>query len=112
MPEKNNDRRPATSQLNLLLRIIIGAYLLYITYDMRDHFGELAFTAAAILFTAAGIWLIVNSLRRMYKGDYDLLDNEGNIIVPDDLEELEDLDDELELLAEQVKENEETDDKE
>lgn len=102
MSQKNNEQRPATSQMNLLLRIIIGAYLLYLTYDMRDHFGEPAFTIAAIVFAVVGIWLIANSVKRMFTGDFDYLDSQGNIIVPDDIA---DLDDELEELEQDVKKN-------
>lgn len=108
MPEKSQNRRPATSQMNLLLRIVIGAYLLYITYDMRDHFGEAAFTVAGIVFTVVGIWLIANSLKRIFQGDYDLLDNQGNIIEPDDIAELEALDDDLDKLADAVQQEEES----
>lgn len=102
---QNNDQRPATSQLNLLLRIVIGGYLLYTTYDMRDHFGEPAFTVAAVIFAVAGVWLVVNSVKRMFTGEFDYLDSEGKIIVPDDLDDLDDiddLDDQLEQLKQEV----------
>lgn len=107
MSQKKNDRRAATSQMNLLLRILIGGYLLYSSYDMRDHFGEPAFTVASIIFVVAGSWLISNSVKRMVKGEFDYLDSEGNIIEPDELSDLDELDDELEELEKEVKKNEE-----
>lgn len=99
MEQNNKQKRPATSQMNLLMRIVMGGYLLYLTYDMRDHFGEPAFTVAAVVFAVVGVWLVANSLKRMFKGDFDYLDSQGNIIEPDDLS---DLDDELEQLEQEV----------
>lgn len=101
MSQKN--KRPATSQMNLLLRILIGGYLLYSSYDMRDHYGEPAFTVASIIFVIAGIWLISNSVKRMVKGDFDYLDSEGNIIEPDELSDLDELENELEELEKDMK---------
>ena len=80
-------QRP-TSQLNLLLRIAAGAYLVYLTFDMRQNFTQSpTFIAAAVVFALSGAALLLSSVRRMKKGELDYLDSHGNVIVPDDLPE-------------------------
>ncbi len=99
MKKDKNNRMP-TSQMNLMLRIVMGGMLIYIAYTLRGSFDQLIFIAFAVLFTVVGAGVIIDSLRRMYKGDFDYLDAEGNVIKPDDLD---DLDEDLDELAEDVK---------
>ena len=71
MIEKERTKRPLT-QMNLLLRTIIGLYLLYLVYLLRNEFGNIPFTIAmAVFLTAAGV-LIVDSVKRILKGQYDI----------------------------------------
>lgn len=94
-------KQQPTSQLNLLLRCLIGAYLIYLAFSVRDNFDQILFIVFAVIFAVAGVALIVTSVRRIFRGDYDLLDSQGNVIEPDDLDDLDDLDGlELELPSE------------
>lgn len=66
---KQTEKRPVT-QLNLLLRAVIGGYLLYLAYALRNDFGSIPFTIAIVVFSAAGVVLVANSLKRLYRMDY------------------------------------------
>ena len=73
MIEKERKKRPLT-QMNLLLRTIIGLYLLYLVYLLRNEFGNIPFTIAMVVFLAAAVVLIVDSVKRILKGQYDIPD--------------------------------------
>lgn len=97
MNEKDNkNKRVPTSQMNLVLRVAMGGMLIYIALSMRNDFDQLIFVLSAAIFALVGVALIIVSVKRLFTGDFDYLDPEGNIIEPDDLS---DLDDDLEALA-------------
>lgn len=79
-------QRP-TTQMNLLLRIIAGGYFIYLAWSMRKNFPAPVYIGAAAVFALAGAALLVVSLKRLFQGDFDYLDSEGNVIIPDDLPE-------------------------
>jgi hypothetical protein len=76
--------------MNLLIRTIIGGYLIYRAWSLRESFSQPLYVIAAALFALIGGTLAVLSLRRIFKGEYDFVDSDGNVIIPDDLPEDED----------------------
>jgi hypothetical protein len=87
--QKQEDQKP-TSQMNLLIRVLIGGYLIYLAWSLRGSFPQPLYVIAAAAFALIGIVLVINSLSRIFKGDYDFVDSDGNVIIPDDLPEDED----------------------
>ncbi|MCR5747686.1 MAG: hypothetical protein K6G03_08250 [Lachnospiraceae bacterium] len=53
----------------LTVRLLIGAYLLYIDYDIfddvmaREGSSKIIMIAAMVLFAAAGLWLVAMSIK-------------------------------------------------
>lgn len=88
--DSNSPQKRPTSQMNLLLRCVIGAYLVYLAFSMRSNFDQIAFILFAVIFGVAGVVLVITSIKRIFQGDYDLLDAQGNILEPDDLDDLDD----------------------
>lgn len=86
---KNPKKEPLpTSQLTLLVRALLGGYLLYVAYDLFFHgTGAAISIIAAVVFAAVGVLLLVFSVRRIFNGDYDLVDSQGQRIEPDELPE-------------------------
>lgn len=86
---KNPKKEPLpTSQLTLLVRALLGGYLLYVAYDLFFHgTGAAISMVAAVVFAAVGVLLLVFSVRRIFNGDYDLVDSQGQRIEPDELPE-------------------------
>lgn len=77
-----------TSQVTLLVRALLGGYLLYVAYDLLFHgTGAAISIIAAVVFAVVGVLLLVFSVRRIFNGDYDLVDSQGHRIEPDDLPE-------------------------
>lgn len=71
------------SKVSLILRMVVSAYLLYLTWGLRDapasHTGteRLLFIAAMIVFAAVGVILGGLSAKAFLNGEYDQPDN-GN----------------------------------
>lgn len=87
---------PPTSQVTLLVRAILGAYLVYLAFDLRKDFSlSVVYVIAAAVFAVIGACLVITSVRRIFNGNYDLVDSKGERIDPDDLPEDEDEDDSL-----------------
>lgn len=87
--KKNPKKEPLpTSQVTLLVRALLGGYLLYMAYDLFFHgTGAAISMVAAAVFAVVGGLLLVFSVRRIFNGDYDLVDSKGQRIEPDDLPE-------------------------
>lgn len=87
--KKNPKKEPLpTSQVTLLVRALLGGYLLYMAYDLFFHgTGAAISVAAAVVFAVVGVLLLAFSVRRIFNGDYDLVDSKGQRIEPDDLPE-------------------------
>lgn len=77
--EKGNKTRKGltSTQGGLTLRTVIGAFLLYYAYTI---IRDISLTAEgsramlyvfAIVFGVAGIWVIIDSLKRLIKKEYD-----------------------------------------
>ena len=73
---KNSRNRKTTSTI-LLIRVAVGAYLLYLTYSFKDSL-MIPFTMenavieiAAIVFGVAGVFLITFGVKDLIKGNYD-----------------------------------------
>lgn len=73
------DKKPGSglpTQMNLVIRIVAGGYLLYLVYSMYKSFGEaqgaekFIFPAIAVLFAVIGAVIIVSALRAMVRGEY------------------------------------------
>ena len=86
MDKKDNGYRP-TTQLNLLVRVLIGGYLIYLAWSLRGSFDKPLILVAAIAFALIGAALAVVSIRRIFTGEFDFVDDNGNVIIPDDLPE-------------------------
>lgn len=71
MMKKEHRKHPLT-QMNLLLRTVIGGYLLYLVYLLRNEFGTLPFTISMAVFLIAAVILIVDSVKRILTGQYDI----------------------------------------
>lgn len=90
--DKNRRTPPPTSQVTLLVRAILGAYLVYLAFDLRENVADsIWYAIAAVIFGVVGVVLVILSVRRIFNGDFDLVDNRGQRIEPDELPE-EDVD--------------------
>lgn len=73
---KNNKNKRLSGQNSLLIRILVGAYLLYSSYSMLDSFinggdiNKYILRAVVIAFAIIGILLIFFSGRDLYRGNY------------------------------------------
>lgn len=86
--KKSRKDPPPTSQVTLLVRAILGAYLVYLAFDLRKDFSlSMVYIIAAAVFALIGAFLVISSVRRIFNGDYDLVDGRGERIDPDDLPE-------------------------
>ena len=84
------DSRRPTSQMNLLVRILLGSYLVYLAFDLHRNLSQSpVYLIAMVVFGLVGVVLVVWSIRRLLRGEFDYLDSQGNIIVPDELPEEE-----------------------
>ena len=72
----NGSTPPPLPKSSLLLRTIAGAYLLYLVYSLLGGLASaegsqrLLLLAAALVFAAVGLWLLVTTLRRFVRGEY------------------------------------------
>lgn len=90
-PKKERKDPPPTSQVTLLVRSILGTYLVYLAWNLRKDFSlSIIYIIAAAIFALAGGALVIVSVRRIFNGDYDLVDGKGQRIDPDDLPEEDD----------------------
>jgi len=77
-----DEKRKYPSKVSLILRIVVSAYLLYLTWGLRgapaSHTGpeRLLFIAAMVLFTVVAVVLGGCSLRAYLKGEYDRPEDE------------------------------------
>lgn len=100
--KKNRRTPPPTSQLTLLVRAILGAYLVYLAFDLRENVTtSIWYAVAAVVFGVVGAVLVILSVRRIFSGDFDLVDNRGQRLDPDDLPEEDELE-ELERFGEDL----------
>lgn len=84
MPQKNNNSEGKSNgtgkrlpgQNSLLIRIMVGAYLLYTSYSLSDSFRHggdtniYIFGTFTIAFAVIGVMLIFFSGRDLYRGKY------------------------------------------
>lgn len=78
MREKKDKKQRSSlpTQMNLVIRIVAGIYLLYLAYSIYGNVGEaedvgrVVFPLAMLLFVAIGVVIIVFSLRAMQRGEY------------------------------------------
>lgn len=77
--EENNERnmgKRLPRQNSLMIRILVGAYLLYTSYSLLDSFinggdmNKYMLGAFILFFTVIGILLILLSGRDLYRGRY------------------------------------------
>ena len=56
------------NQMKLILRLVVGGYLVYLAYDLcQTSQGKLMFMAAAALFALAGGALFIHALLTLVK---------------------------------------------
>ena len=59
------------NQTRVILRLVVGGYLLYLAYDlMKSSAGNWKFIAAAVVFGLAGGALFLHSLLTLVRSDY------------------------------------------
>ena len=59
------------NQMKLILRLVVGGYLVYLAYDLiKSSQGDWKFIAAAVLFGLVGGALFIHSLLTLVKSDY------------------------------------------
>ena len=64
-------KAPDISQTSLFLRLLGGGYLVYLTWDLRETFGQsLFFTIALIVFGLVGVTLLVHTLWKLLSDEY------------------------------------------
>lgn len=74
--ENKKGRRGLPTQMNLVIRIVAGVYLLYLAYSIYNSQSEVqgaekfVFLAAMILFVVVGAVIAGTSLRAMQRGEY------------------------------------------
>lgn len=72
----NNTGKRLPGQNSLMIRILVGAYLLYTSYSLLDGFingsdmNKYLLGTFILLFTVIGILLVVLSGRDLYRGKY------------------------------------------
>lgn len=110
MNENNKRTGRIPTKAMLTMRLVIGAYLIYLAYGLgKSVYGHtadspLAMVVFAVLFTVGGIWIIWMSVRDLMNGNY----SEGGFgaaTQEDDAAESDDAEDEAvegEVLAEEV----------
>lgn len=66
-----------TTKVNLVLRMAISAYLIYLVFDLRyapmEYQGtsRIVIICAMVIFAIVGITLGINTFKRFKNGDYD-----------------------------------------
>lgn len=79
MNDKNENKkrkRGLPTQMNLVIRVVAGVYLLYLAYSIYNSLQEIQgtekfiFLAAIVLFGAIGAAVAFFSLRSMTRGEY------------------------------------------
>lgn len=74
--ENKKRKRGLPTQMNLLVRIVAGVYLLYLAYSIYGSLQEIQgmekfiFLMAIVLFGSIGAAVVFFSLRSMTKGEY------------------------------------------
>lgn len=74
--EEKKGRRRLPTQMNLVIRIAAGVYLLYLAYSIFGTQAQMqgvervVFIGALILFTVIGGVIIISSLRALQRGEY------------------------------------------
>lgn len=74
--ENKKRKRGLPTQMNLVIRIVAGVYLLYLAYSIYGSLQEIQgmekfiFLTAIVLFGAIGAAVVFFSLRSMTKGEY------------------------------------------
>lgn len=59
------------NQIKLILRLVVGGYLVYLAYDLiKTSENQGKFIAAAALFALAGGALFIHSLLTLVRSDY------------------------------------------
>ena len=75
-PNKKIETKFLPSKFMLMVRMLVGAYLLYTSYTLVQSLiagtakNKYVFAVVVVLFTIIGIGLIIVSLWHMYKGRY------------------------------------------
>lgn len=63
---------PKYAQSTLLLRLVAGGYLLYLSWDMRGGIAESPlFIAAIAAFSLIGAALVIHAGMKLFRGDYE-----------------------------------------
>ena len=85
---KNVSRPPQSS---LYLRLLGGGYLVYIAWDLRGAVAENPlFWIAILVFGAIGVFLLVESIRKLLRKEYAGAENTAEPEITEDCEERSD----------------------
>lgn len=74
---KKQSRGMVSTRNGLYLRTVIGGLILYYAYTILADIGTVSGTSRTMLyvfvaaFGIAGIWIILDSLKRLFKKEYD-----------------------------------------
>ncbi len=74
--ERGNKKRQRglPPQRNLIIHIVVGAYLLYLAYSIVNSDGEvnrIVMIAFSLIFCIVGVVLIISSVRSLQRGEYE-----------------------------------------
>lgn len=74
--ERNNKKRQRglPTQMNLIIHIVVGVYLLYLAYSVFNSDGEvnrIVMIAFSLIFCIVGVVLITSSVRSLQRGEYE-----------------------------------------
>lgn len=67
-------QRGLPTQMNLIIHIVIGVYLLYLAYSVYNGDGEvnrMIMITFSLIFCIVGVILIVSSVRSLQRGEYE-----------------------------------------
>ena len=63
-------KSPSDPQILVLLRGIVGAYLLYLAWDLHNSARGIVYLLFMAVFALAGATLLFLSVRKLLRGDY------------------------------------------
>ena len=74
-------KSPSDPQILVLLRAVVGAYLLYLAWDLHNSARGVLYLLCMAVFALAGTALLFFSVRKLLRGDYLVPGADGKPLV-------------------------------